>query len=67
MSVFQKPAGAVSVFGSVDVFKAGICRDPSHSSCSSDGSVSAFGYTEDSSSGIGKTSSEYQDSYKRLV
>lgn len=63
LSVFQKPAGAVSIFGSVDVFKAGIRKPPSCSSCSSDGSEC----TGDTSSGIGQTRSEHQDSTKRLV
>ncbi|PNF28853.1 hypothetical protein B7P43_G04435 [Cryptotermes secundus] len=56
----KKPAGAVSIFGSVDVFKAGIRKPPSCSSCSSDGSEC----TGDTSSGIGQTRSEHQDSTK---
>lgn len=58
----KKPAGAISIFGSVDVFKAGIRKPPSCSSCSSDGSEG----TGDTSSGIGQTRSEHQDSTKSL-
>ncbi|XP_021933129.1 WASH complex subunit 2-like isoform X4 [Zootermopsis nevadensis] len=60
-------AGAESsVFGGVNVFKAGVRRPPSSSSCSSDGTVPTFEYTDSISSGIGQTRSEQQDSTKSL-
>ncbi|XP_069691240.1 WASH complex subunit 2 isoform X2 [Periplaneta americana] len=66
----KKPTGGVSIFGSVDMFKAGIRRPPSSSSCSSEGSVPAneqgrIFSTEDTSSGIGKTASiDQQEPFK---
>ncbi|KAJ4443185.1 hypothetical protein ANN_04835 [Periplaneta americana] len=70
LTIYEKPTGGVSIFGSVDMFKAGIRRPPSSSSCSSEGSVPAneqgrIFSTEDTSSGIWKTASiDQQEPFK---